>query len=591
MLLRLMLSFFILFIFITPAQAEDRILPQKVSLLNFSGTAQYRNADTLPWISVNRKTQFVTGGILRTKEGGRVELGMEPAVIGVLGNNSSMKFDKLHISATNNNVLTKLMLYRGSFWAEMPSYVANNLFYSIETSLSTLYLRKATVKVTVQKGETQVEVYKGAVKIRQKSSGKEVILYQNKRATIVPGSNTVSVFDMGGAKADTTDNQLSGMSVAMLSISSPKGPKQDLEPLSDFVAQEIESQSEVRVLFLEDVRSILRPAGLSHILRCPTDSCIAEIGNYLGVDLLVIGKLGQLGTKYIFNLKLVDALRDRTIKRVSTAVEQDVSTITDEIPTMVNQLITARKKTRTRSFAEVQRITDSIANLGPYKNMVWIFPDTFAMGSHKPEGDKDELPLHKVTVKGFFIDKYEVTRQEFKNVMDFNPSKFKGCQTCPVENVTWFEARDYCQKVGKRLPTEAEWEYACRSGTNTVFNYGNSLSSDQANFDGRKPFGEGLQGVVRNKPLPVGSFKPNDWQLFDMHGNVWEWCSDWYSPTYYGKSKKSNPQGPKQGKFKVVRGGSWKGDAASLRSANRISYNPQIKLNTVGFRCVKDYSK
>lgn len=223
--------------------------------------------------------------------------------------------------------------------------------------------------------------------------------------------------------------------------------------------------------------------------------------------------------------------------------------------------------------------------------MVWIFPGSFYMGSKAKQGEIDELPQHKVTLNGFYIDKHEVTREEFEQIMGYNPSKFKGCQSCPVDNVSWFEAQEYCRKVNKRLPTEAEWEYACRAGTEREFHYGNTLSGKQANFNGRQPYGGVPKGQFRRKPLPVGSFKPNAWNLYDMHGNVWEWCSDWYDVAYYGNSAEKNPQGPKQGSYKVVRGGAWDSGGAGLRAANRISYSSSVRLNTIGFRCLKESFK
>jgi formylglycine-generating enzyme required for sulfatase activity len=220
--------------------------------------------------------------------------------------------------------------------------------------------------------------------------------------------------------------------------------------------------------------------------------------------------------------------------------------------------------------------------------MEYIFAGSFQMGSKMNTGDMDEWPIHNVELNDFYIDKYEVTKEEFEKVMGHNPSGFKGCNTCPVDNVTWFEADEYCRKVNKRLPTEAEWEYSCRSGTGTIFHYGNTLSSDKSNFNGSRPYGGAPTGIARNKALPVGSFEPNKWKLYDMHGNVSEWCSDWYGENSYGNSESKNPRGPEEGKFKVVRGGSWRDDANTLRTTNRTSYNPSLRLKSIGFRCAKD---
>jgi formylglycine-generating enzyme required for sulfatase activity len=222
-----------------------------------------------------------------------------------------------------------------------------------------------------------------------------------------------------------------------------------------------------------------------------------------------------------------------------------------------------------------------------HETVAWIKGGTFVMGSKAAEGDADESPLHNVTLNGFYIDKYEVSRADFEKVMGFNPSTTKGCDECPVDNVSWNEAQEYCSKTGKRLPTEAEWEYACRAGTTTAFSFGSTLTSDQANFNGKFSYGGGPEGPDREKSMPAGSFKSNAWNLYDMHGNVAEWCSDWYDASYYGNSEKANPAGPKDGKLKVVRGGAWNQKGTSLRSARRSGYNPILRLNTIGFRCVK----
>src|SRR5205085_11701074 len=163
---------------------------------------------------------------------------------------------------------------------------------------------------------------------------------------------------------------------------------------------------------------------------------------------------------------------------------------------------------------------------------VWILAGSFMMGSEN--GDSDEKPAHRVTIsEGFYMGKYEVTQAQWQAVMGNNPSNFKGCDNCPVEQVSWDDAVSFIAKLNAqndgytyRLPTEAEWEYACRAGTTTAFAFGDSLSSEQANFDGDYPYGGAPKGVYRQKTTSVGRFQPNAWGLYDMHGNVWEWCED-----------------------------------------------------------------
>jgi formylglycine-generating enzyme required for sulfatase activity len=243
-------------------------------------------------------------------------------------------------------------------------------------------------------------------------------------------------------------------------------------------------------------------------------------------------------------------------------------------------------------------------------DMVRIQGGTFTMGSPASEVDRQdwEGPQHQVTVSGFYMGKYEVTQAEYQAVMGTNPSSFTG-DRLPVEYVSWFDAVNYCNERsrkeglsaaytvngtdvswnrnanGYRLPTEAEWEYACRAETNTPFNTGDNLTTSQANYDGNYPYNNNAKGILLNTTTTVGSFAPNDWGLYDMHGNVWEWCWDWYES--YGSGAQADPVGAPSGTDRVFRGGSWINDAQFLRSANRLYITPSYRLNNLGFRLVR----
>ena len=222
-------------------------------------------------------------------------------------------------------------------------------------------------------------------------------------------------------------------------------------------------------------------------------------------------------------------------------------------------------------------------------------------------GDENEIDAkpHQVVVSPFYIDKHLVAQEEYQRVMGKNPSRWKVSKN-PVEQVRWSDAVRYCnarsrleelqpcydlQKWecnfnanGYRLPTEAEWEYACRAGTKTTFFFGNSPSklASFAWFD--KNSG--------GKPQPVGQKRPNPWGLHDMYGNVWEWCNDFYKVDYYQESPEDNPKGPRTGETKVVRGGAWKFSEESCRSGYRYNENPGyvdvcFGYDIYGFRCVR----
>jgi len=236
----------------------------------------------------------------------------------------------------------------------------------------------------------------------------------------------------------------------------------------------------------------------------------------------------------------------------------------------------------------------------------FISAGSFVMGSPRSEKERiDNETQHLVKIsKPFYMGKYEVTQGQWISVMGNNPSCFvKSGENAPVEQVTWTDCQEFLRKLEKleelpegsmRLPTEAEWEYACRAGTQTVFCYGNDLDSSMANFDGDFPYGKGAKGLNRERTVPVGSFKPNAWGLYDMHGNVSEWCNDWFDDKYYGygNSPGSDPHGPKTGSVRVLRGGNWYNCAEKCRSASRYYEDPDERdeqdntHNVIGFRIV-----
>jgi formylglycine-generating enzyme required for sulfatase activity len=226
-------------------------------------------------------------------------------------------------------------------------------------------------------------------------------------------------------------------------------------------------------------------------------------------------------------------------------------------------------------------------------NLAWIPPGQFTMGSPDSERDRYdwEGPQTQVTIsQGFWMSKYEVTQGNYQAVMGSNPSYFTGDLQCPVEQVTWFAAVDYCAKLtvreraaGRlpvgyvyRLPTEAEWEYACRAGTTTRFYYGDDYTDL-----GQYAWYAGNSGY---KPYPVGLKRPNKWGLYDMYGNVWEWCLDWFG-TYPGGSA-TNPVGPDSGSFRVYRGGGWRSGGKHCRSAFRPNTATDDRGYALGLRPV-----
>ncbi len=222
---------------------------------------------------------------------------------------------------------------------------------------------------------------------------------------------------------------------------------------------------------------------------------------------------------------------------------------------------------------------------------------SFLMGSPESElGRMADETRHPVTLTyRFWLGKFQVTQAQWQAVMGDNPSCFKG-PDLPVEQVTWEDCAAFAAKLterekahlpegyGYRLPTEAEWEYACRSGTATPFHYGNTLDSTQANFDGNYPYGDAGRCVFLDRKTPGGTYRPNSWGLYDMHGNVAEWCHDWYAD--YPEGVAIDPVGPDTGQKRVLRGGHWRIDGRTCRSACRCSHKPnwQGRFCYFGFR-------
>ncbi|MBP7295451.1 MAG: formylglycine-generating enzyme family protein [Acidobacteria bacterium] len=234
-------------------------------------------------------------------------------------------------------------------------------------------------------------------------------------------------------------------------------------------------------------------------------------------------------------------------------------------------------------------------------DFVWISAGRFRMGSPAGESGRngDEGPLHRVAISGgFWLSRTEVTQAQWQAVMENNPSHFQNAgRDAPAENVSWDDCQAFIQKLNDklgrhayRLPTEAEWECACRAGTETAFHFGADMGSGLANFNGTTPYGKAARGTNRQKTMPAGSFKPNAFGLYDMHGNVEEWCQDRFVDTYYRTAGDgpTDPKGPDEGEKRVRRGGSWKSTGKDCRSANRDGGLPNEKSNTVGLRLVRE---
>lgn len=260
----------------------------------------------------------------------------------------------------------------------------------------------------------------------------------------------------------------------------------------------------------------------------------------------------------------------------------------------------------------VPRLLNSIG-----MSLLLIPPGEFWMGSPPEEESRfeDEGPVHRARITWpFYLGVFPVTQQEYEHLIGFQPSHFssngegylhvEGLDTSrfPVDSVNWEQAEAFCKRLSElpaereagrryRLPTEAEWEYACRAGISDSgpFHQGRTLGSHQANFDGREPFGSAPIGPYLRRTCPVDAYPPNAFGLFDLHGNISEWCSDWFDNNYYLESPLEDPPGPVTGERRVLRGGSWNDPGRYCRAAFRYDRLPDEGRRDFGFRVLLEY--
>jgi formylglycine-generating enzyme required for sulfatase activity len=252
-----------------------------------------------------------------------------------------------------------------------------------------------------------------------------------------------------------------------------------------------------------------------------------------------------------------------------------------------------KRETRTAQFFS-EALNDTIS-----LDMVLIPGGSFLMGSPKDELDRfgNESPQHLVSASSFCMGKYPVTQAQYQTVMGTNPAHFEGSDR-PVEQVSWEDAVEFCDLLSQhtkreyRLPSEAEWEYACRAGTTKPFHFGETIATDLANYDGTDDpdgkwsgsYGHGSKGIYRQETTPVGIFPPNAFGLYDMHGNVWEWCLDGWHDNYEEAPTDGSAWLRHKSSYRLLRGGSWNNLPRLCRSAVRNNFAPDIRYNFIGFR-------
>jgi formylglycine-generating enzyme required for sulfatase activity len=297
-----------------------------------------------------------------------------------------------------------------------------------------------------------------------------------------------------------------------------------------------------------------------------------------------------------------NAPKDDDSTDLAVSVEEKIpaqpSDSTAEVPTNNSSTDTLRNSSDSSVTINIksgktagERMTLKISNV-EYA-FRWCPAGSFMMGSPESEEERWENETqHRVTLSnGFWMQETEITQEQWESITGNNPSKFKG-SPLPVERVSWIDCQGYVSKLNNvvssgykfSLPTEAQWEYACRAGTSTPFNFGSVLNGNKANCAGNYPYGTGTKGKYWEMTTTVGSYSANGWGVYDMHGNVWEWCRDWYGD--YPSGNVTDPTGVNNGSHRVSRGGSWCSNARSCRSTYRNYYMPTFRDSNLGCRLV-----
>ncbi len=345
-------------------------------------------------------------------------------------------------------------------------------------------------------------------------------------------------------------------------------------------------------------------------IGCTDMTCAVEFGKMLNADRIIIGSVSLLGSTYMVIARIVDIETSKALVSVDRKVRGEIDNVIDLMPLVGHELLTGERlatpsltiPSTTGPIVETPSPTDE--NL-PVKKVSWnvvnikmisVPVGNFQMGS---DNSRDEKPMHTIALDGFEMSSTEITQKIYRIVMGEAPSGFEGNENLPVEKVSWNDVVIFCNQLsvaeglepcynlttlkcdftknGFRLPTEAEWEYACRAGTETEYNTGDGESS-LLNAGWYKKSSD-------SKTHPVKQREPNAWDLYDMHGNVWEWCHD-----YYGKYKRissRNPEGAQSGKYRVIRGGGYKSKTSDCRNANRQYMLPNVRHKDIGFRVVR----
>jgi formylglycine-generating enzyme required for sulfatase activity len=363
-------------------------------------------------------------------------------------------------------------------------------------------------------------------------------------------------------------------------------PASYTQDLTALLVSEIARLKKYEVYSQDNVRTLAGWTAEKMKLGCTDTQCLTALGQ-IDVEKLISGRVGKIGTTYLISLNLFDTRNARAENAVSESCQSE-----DELIGKIQQAaIKLLGLADVGPSPLVPAVSKGPKPGEPFKDtvtgmeFVFVKGGCFEMGDTFGDGISNEKPVHEVCVNNFWMGKYEVTQGQWERIMGSNPSHFKRGSNYPVEQVSWNDVQNFIQRLNQqtgkrfRLPTEAEWEYAARSGGKREKWSGTSSESE---------LGEYAWCYVNSgsSTHPVGQKRPNGLGLFDMGGNVWEWCQDWYDEGYYGKSPRINPEGPSSGQYKVLRGGSWVNNPWFVRASARVWLDPTYRSSSTGFRLV-----
>lgn len=331
----------------------------------------------------------------------------------------------------------------------------------------------------------------------------------------------------------------------------------------------------------EKMLDILKEQDFTLTDDCNSAECAVQVGQLLGVESIIAGDIGKLDETFTVDVRMIDVTTGKILKTLSRDYSGKIDGLLTSMNTIVSELsgYVSGKEKQTKILPVTY--TEFLGSI----EMVFVTGDTFMMGHD--QGESGEKPAHWVFVDDFYIGRYELTQRQWSEVMNKRHVTYNGCDSCPVDNLSWNDAQYFIkilnQRTGKnyRLPYEAEWEYAAKGGRN----------GSQDLYSGGDKIDE-LGWYVKNsgsKIHPVGLKKPNALGIHDMSGNAAEWCQDWYSEDYYKTSPLRNPSGPKSAfslTRKVLRGGAWNDDKDKCRTISRKKNIPDKSYDGYGFRIV-----